>query len=148
MDGVSTAFAAVSITLQLVGTVKEVSKFLKEVKDAPKEITRLADALSQLESLLVTAQGIVEQQNDIKGLPSSINVVSDALQRCESTIKKLETSIDTLKAYFKGQCRVRKTWASVKTVMRQEEVERVHGQVEAAMGNLQSAILLNMSGLQ
>ena len=148
MDGVSTAFAAISITLQLVGTVKEASKFLKEVKDAPKEITRLADALSQFESLLVTAQAIVERQNTMKGLPSSITVVSDALQRCEVTVKRLEVSVVALKAYFKGQRRIRKTWASVKTVMKQDEVERVHGQVEAAMGSLQSAILLNMSSLQ
>ena len=148
MDGVSTAFAAVSLTFQLVGTVKKTRKFLKEVQNAPKQITRLVDTLSRFESMLVAAQGIVEQQKNMKDLPCSINVISDALQLCKSTVEKLDTSVDALKAYFKDHRGGRKTWASFKTVMKQDEVEQIHEQVKEAMRNFQCALGVNANYLQ
>ena len=148
MDGVSTTIAVVSFTLQLVGTVKKATKFLKEVQNAPKEIARLVDCLSQFESLLVAAHDIVEQQNKVQGLPSSIHIISSALERCKSTIDKLDASVNALKAYFKNQSRGRKVWASLRTVIKQDEVEHIRAQVDKDMKNLHTALLVNMSHLQ
>ena len=148
MDGVSGVIAVVSFSLQLVNTIQKASQVLKEVQNAPKELARLVDALDQLESLLIAANGIVEQQNKMGSLPGSVHTMNGALRRCKSTVEKLDTSVNAIKNYFKIQGRGRKAWASLKTVMKKEEVEQLHRQVHENMKNLQTALLLNMSYLQ
>lgn len=47
MDGVSGAFAVVSLAIQLANTVQS-AKFLRNFRDAPKEVIRLIEILEQL----------------------------------------------------------------------------------------------------
>lgn len=51
MDGLSSAgsaIAIVSLVIQLLDTVQEINKFLKNVHEAPKEVLNLTETLDQL----------------------------------------------------------------------------------------------------
>jgi len=51
MDGLSTAasgIAVVSLAIQLVDSVREIRRFLRDLSEAPKELKRLVDLLEQL----------------------------------------------------------------------------------------------------
>ena len=148
MDGVSGVLAVVSLSLQLVDTVQKANRFLKRLQNAPKESARLIDALNQLESLLIAAHGVVEQQNKIGSLPGSVQAIDSTLQRCKFTVEKLETAVKNIETFFKSRGRGRKAWASLKTVVRKEELEKLHKQVLEDMNSLQTALLLNLSYLQ
>lgn len=62
MDGVASAFAVVSLAIQLVETGEKISKFLSSVRDAPNEVTKLNQALDQLNSTLKQVSYLLEQQ--------------------------------------------------------------------------------------
>jgi Zn-dependent oligopeptidase len=49
---VSGTFAVVSLATQLAQIVQEVSKFLRNVQDAPKEVVRILEVLDQLHGTL------------------------------------------------------------------------------------------------
>lgn len=140
--------AVVSCGLQLVDTIQKVNKFLKEVQNAPEELARLVDALNDLVSLLTAVNGFVERQLKIGILPGSVHTIDGALQRCKSTVEKLDTSVNALRTNFKNQGRGRKKWASLKTVVKKEEVEKLRKSVHENMMNLQTALQLNTSDLQ
>lgn len=61
MDGVSSAFAVVSLAIQLVETGEKISNFLKSVRDAPNEVIRLGQTLDQLNSTLKQVSYLLEQ---------------------------------------------------------------------------------------
>ncbi len=148
MDGVSGVLAMASFSIQLVETVQKARKFLKEVRTASEELERLVDALDQFESLLIAANGIVERQNKIGSLSGAVNVIDNALLRCRTTVEKLDTSVNAIKAHFNVQGHGRKAWASFKAVAKKEEVKNLLRQVQENMTNLQTALLLNTSCLQ
>ena len=148
MDGVSGVLTVVSFSVQLVNAIQKANEFLKEIQNAPRELARLVDALDQFESLLIAADGVVEQQMEMGNLSGSAHTIDAALRRCKSTVEKLDTSVNAIKNFFKIQGRGRKAWASLKTVVKKEEVEQLHKQVHGNMRDLQTALLLNMSHLQ
>ena len=63
MDGLSTAasaIAAVSLAVQLVGTVQGISDFLKNVQDAPQEVLRLIETLDQLQLTSINVRQLID----------------------------------------------------------------------------------------
>ena len=148
MDGVSVVLAVLPLGIQLVNTIRKANKFLKEVQNAPEGWARLIDTLDQLESFLIAVNGLIERQEKVGSLPGSVHLMSAALQRCETTAKKLEASTDGIKTYLKSQGRGRRAWASLKTVVKKEEVEGLRKQIDEDMMYLQNALTLNTNHLQ
>lgn len=148
MDVASGIFAAVSLSFQLAQSVKSANGVLRDVRNAPDELARLTGALDQLELLLIQVKVYIEQQSRSESLPGSIGLVQSALVTCESTIDRLTKLANTLQASFERPGRLQKLWASVKTVLRREDLARLHSQVDENMRNLQISVLINMSHLQ
>ena len=148
MDGLSSALAIISISIQLIGTIRKAQIFLKEVRNAPEELGNLVDALAQLEELLVATNNLVEQQKSIENLPGAVDNIASALRRCQTTIRKLDEAILTINRYFETQNRGRKVWASLKTVVKKDHIEKLRKQIQENTINLQTALILNSSHLQ
>ena len=148
MDGVSSALAVVSFSIQLIGTIRKAQIFLKEVRNAPEELANLVDTLDQFEHLLVATNNLVEQQDSTGNLPGAIVNIASVLQRCQGTIKKLDDAVLTINSYFETQNRGRKVWASMKTVVKRDHIEKLRKQIQENISNLQTALLLNSSHLQ
>jgi gamma-glutamylcysteine synthetase len=88
--------AVVSLTIQLVGSVREMRR---AVSDAPKELERLIDLLKQLERALEDTAAIVERQQK-RTAPTDIDVsarVLQAVMTCKSKLKPLEDVVDIAK---------------------------------------------------
>lgn len=148
MDGLSSALAITTFSVQLIGTIRKARIFLKEVRNAPEELQNLVDTLAQLEELLVATNNLVEQQNSIENLPGAIENIASVLQRCQATLRKLDEAVLTLNSYFETQTRGRKVWASLKTVVKKNHIEKLRKQIQENTINLQTALVLNSSHLQ
>ena len=61
MDGISSALAAVSLAIQLGGTVNQIRKFLRNVQNAPIEIARLVSLLDHLHTCVDQARCLAIQ---------------------------------------------------------------------------------------
>ncbi|KAG8528999.1 uncharacterized protein KY384_006688 [Bacidia gigantensis] len=148
MDGVSGVFAILSFSIQLVDSIHKARIFLREVHNAPEELVRLVDELDQFEELLRSAHGLIDLQTKISGVTGSIESVEGALRRCKSIADRLDASINKVQSYFNVRGRGRRTWASLKTVVKKDEIERLCRQIHDNKMNLQTALVINSSYIQ
>jgi hypothetical protein len=68
MEGLSAAssgIAVVSLSIQLVDSVREIRRFFRTLKDAPEELSRLLDLLEHLELMLENIGKLVDPDSDI-----------------------------------------------------------------------------------
>ena len=148
MDGVSSAFAVVSLAIQLVETGEKISKFLSSVQDAPSDVTKLAQTLNQLNSTLKQVSFLLEQQYLVLRLPGSPVFITNALGNCEKRIKTLEDVIQKAKLSMDHRDRVRRSWAAMRFVSKKEDVQEMQSQLRDAEAGLQTAMLSNSWQLQ
>ena len=148
MDGVSGAFAVISLALQLAETSEKISTFITGVQDAPSEVIRLGQVLDQLNGTLKQVSHLLEQQYLVLRLPGSPVFITNALMNCEKKIKALEEV--TLKAKIKmdRQNQARRSWAAMRFVLKKDDIREMQSQLRDAETGLQTAMLSNSWQLQ
>ena len=148
MDGISSAFAVVSLAIQLVETGEKISRFLTSMQDAPSEVTKLGQILDQLNSTLKQVSYLLEQQYLVLRLPGSPVFITNALENCERRIKTLEDVIHKSKRAMDHPNRVHRSWAAMKFVPKKEIIREMQVQLRDAEAGLQTAMLSNSWQLQ
>ncbi|CAD6581412.1 MAG: hypothetical protein ASARMPRED_000606 [Alectoria sarmentosa] len=148
MDGVSSAFAVVSLAIQLVETGEKISKFLTSIQDAPSEIIKLGHTLDQLNGVLKQVSYLLEQQYLVLRLPGSPVFITNALENCEKRIKALEDVIQKAKKSMDHRGRVQRSWATMRFVSKKEDIQEMQSQLRDAQAGLQTAMLSNSWQLQ
>ena len=148
MEVASGVIAIVSLSIQLASIVKEANAFLRGIKNAPQEVLRLLDSLSQLELMLGQVNALVEQHHTHDSLHDSIECMGHALKRCEASTRKLNAMVKRLQASFGRQHWVQRKWASLKAILEKEDIERLRNEIYEDEASLQMALLINMSRLQ
>lgn len=148
MDGVASAFAVVSLAVQLVETGENISSFFASVQDAPSEVVRLAQTLEQLNSTLKQVSYLLDQQYLARRLPGSPVFITNALENCEKRMKTLENVIQKAKTAMDHRNRVHRSWAAMKFVSKNEDIREMQSQLRDAEAGLQTAMLSNSWQLQ
>ena len=148
MDGVASAFAVVSLAVQLVDTVQEIRDFLRSVQNAPNELIKLVETLEQLHGTLNQVKHLLEQQYSILRLPGSPVFMESALQNCNRKISTLEKAVNEAKVSLARQSRMMRTWTAMKLVSKKEEIREMQSQLLQAETGLQTATLRNSWQLQ
>lgn len=148
MDGVSSAFAVVSLAIQLVETGEKISKFLTSVRDAPSEVSKLGQNVDQLNSTLKQVSYLLEQQYLVLRLPGSPVFITNALENCEKRIKTLESVISKARIAMDHRNRVHRSWAAIKFGWKKEDVREMQSQLCDAEAGLRTAMLSNSWQLQ
>ena len=148
MDGVASAFAVVSLAVQLVETGEKISKFLSNVKDAPNEVIKLYQTLDQLNSTLKQVSYLLEQQYIVLRLPGSPVFITNALGTCEKRINLLEDVIRKVQKRMDHQSRVQRSWATMRFVSKKEDILEMQSHLRDAEIGLQTAMLSNSWQLQ
>ena len=151
MDGVSSAasvVAVVTLALQLGKTIQKINSFLRNIEEAPKEVVRLIETLDQLHGTLDHARELFEQQFLVLRLPGSPLFITRALETCENHISELTTISTGISRSFGHQRKVRRTWASMRFVVKKQELEDIRCRLRDAKMDLQSALSSNLWHLQ
>ena len=148
MEGVASAFAVVSLAIQLVETGEKISSFLASVQDAPSEVIKLAQTLDQLNSTLQQVSYLLDQQYLARRLPGSPVFITNALKNCEKRMKSLENVIQKAKTAMDHRNRVHRSWAAVRFVSKKEDIREMQSQLRDAEAGLQTAMLSNSWQLQ
>ncbi len=143
MEGIASASAVVSLTVQLISTTRDIINFLREIQGSPDELRDMLESLNQTESRLDLVKCLVEEQSSCVDLPSSIASISGALNICEKKIKLVEQCVDKFKGVIDGRSQVHKKWASFKLVLRKGEIRKLHEQLKSATQCLHEALMIN-----
>lgn len=148
LSGAASAIAIVSLAVQLVDTVQEIRKFLKNVQDAPTEVLRLLETLDQLQGTLDNVRQLIDHQFLVLRLPGSPVFITKAMENCEKQIKALETLVCKAKRSLRHQDIVRRTWSSMKIVAKKQDIEDIQCRLRDVKMDLQFALSSNSWQLQ
>lgn len=148
MDGVSGAFAIVSLTIQLAETIRKIKVFLREFRNAPKEVHRLIELLNQLEGCFNQVKELIERQNSSSsGSPALLTPIKSALENCERKLVTLESFVNGFRDSFARRRQLPRTWASLRIMSKKGDIQDLQNQLRDATMTLHLAISIH-SALQ
>jgi len=150
MDGLSAAasgMAVVSLAIQLVGSVRDIRRFLGNVSDAPKELGRLIDLLEQLELILENIGAQVENQRRQNGdrNTAASEMVLRAMKTCESKLKMLEDVVMYAKKTASATSKTTRALGSFKFACKKKDLEGFESQLHDAVSLLNLTITANLT---
>jgi len=141
----ASGFAVVSLAIQLVDSVREIKRFLRNVSEAPKELKRLLHLLEQLELILenIGAQMAKQQKNSGESDDGTITSVQKAMKMCESELLNLEIFVQKAKKASEAGNKVTRTVGAFKLACKKKEVEEFEGQLQRAINLLDVTMTIN-----
>ncbi len=126
MDGLSAAASGMAVvslslrSLQLVGSVRDIRRFLHDMSEAPEELKRLIDLLEQLD-IVVEQVGLLAQRQRRDTRPGRTGVMTSllsAIATCQKKLALLEGVIKATKDVSGNSNRAMRTLGSFKLVAR------------------------------
>ena len=149
MEGLSVAassIAVVSLTIQLVDSIREIQRFLRLVSDAPKELNRLLDLLEQLELILESIRMLVEKQRKqyAEEETSAMTSILRTTNTCKSKLSILETVIQRTKTAGGASNKVTKYIGNFKLACKKKDIEEVEMQLHHSVCILDLTMTMNL----
>jgi hypothetical protein len=148
MDGLSAAasgMAVVSLAIQLVGSVRDIRRFMRQVSDAPKELNRLIDLLEQLELIIEGVGELIEKQRrsapggDIDVSPNVLR----AMKTCESKLERIENVVE--RARKGAKTKAMKSLGAFRIASQKKDIEELEGQLRDAVSILNLTMTMNLT---
>lgn len=131
MDGVSSAFAVVSLALQLADSVKKLYDFWESVRDAPRDIQATTSDLKILQSILSNiAQDAQHTEPD--------EILTNALQSCNTEVATLVSILEGIQPGFASRRLHTQKWTAIKAVLMGAKLKKFQDIVE----RLKTSLLL------
>jgi hypothetical protein len=150
MDGLSAAasgIAVVSLAIQLVDSVRQIQRFLRNVSEAPKELRRLINLLEQLELILESIGELInrqQRQNAVEDVAVSDTVLR-AMKTCENTVKGLAGIVDVARKSAEAKNKATKTLGSLRLSCKKKDIEEFERQLHEAVSLLNLTITTNLT---
>lgn len=150
MDGLSAAasgIAVVSLAIQLVGAVRDIQRFLRNVSEAPKELRRLIELLEQLELILESIGTVVDRQRRQSG--DADTAVSEpvlrAMRSCENLLAKLGNVVDAARKSDDARFKATRSLGSLRLVCKKRDIEDLERQLHDAISMLNLTMTTNLT---
>jgi hypothetical protein len=132
MDVAASAFAVVSLAIQLVDTIRETRRFVRNVRDAAKEWKRLIDLLEHLE-LIIEGIGIVFKEKEANRVTIFSESVFKALGTCETKFATLEGLVKKSQSVNQGKTKTLRAWSALKLASKEEVIREFECQLRDAL---------------
>jgi hypothetical protein len=132
MDVAASAFAVVSLAIQLVDTIRETRRFVRNVRDAAKEWKRLIDLLEHLE-LIIEGIGIVFKEKEANRVTIFSKSVFKALGTCETKFETLEGLVKKSQSVNQGKTKTLRAWSALKLAYKEEVIREFECQLRDAL---------------
>jgi hypothetical protein len=152
MEGLGVAasgIAVVSLAVQLVGSIRDIRRFLGQVSGAPRELKRLINLLEQLELILQNIGMVVENQRKHNGT-GDVDVSSSvlrAIEACESRVATVQEVVDSAKRSSISSNRTTRALGSFKLACKKREIEDFESQLLNAISLLNLVMTTNLTSV-
>jgi hypothetical protein len=150
MDGLSAAasgIAVVSLAIQLVDSVREIRRFLRNFSDAPKELRRLIDLLEQLELILENIGMLIKRQQKQSG-HVNVDISPDvwrAIRICKDKVDIFKSTIETTKRASMATNKTTRTLGSFRLACKMRDIEEFEGQLQSTISLLNLTMTTNLT---
>jgi hypothetical protein len=149
LSGVASGMAVVSLTVQLLQSANTIKTFVRDVKNASKELERLAELLECLSALLCDVRNIMEQQISLQPCPLPPQTIFNCLKSCESSLGLLQ---EIAKRYERRQgsqaSAMRKLKDDIKFGFKIQDITSFEDRIQRDINNLNTALGTNETSIQ
>lgn len=148
LSGVASGIVVVSLALQLIQSVGTIKTFVRNVKDALKELERLVELLERLGALLEDVRAVMERQSSLQGqhFPAPSMTIFQCLQGCERTLQPLQEIVEK---YSKPQTQsasvMAKFKSEIKLGFKAKDIASFETRVEQEINYLHAALGINQT---
>ena len=148
MEVAASGIAVASIAIQLLNSTNTIRTFIRNVKNAPQELLRVASLLDRLGSILQIIVDLLDQQallNDqLFPVPDSIH---GCLRRCKDSILPLQEIVDRYPSYQTSN-RLRRLQADVRAALKAGDVRSLEIRLQQEIEILSLALVANGTKIQ
>lgn len=131
MEATASAFAVVSLAIQLAESVKKLCDFWASIREAPKDIREISADLRLVSNVLTQ---VAYETQHVE--PDTILV--DALEACSGRVKTLSSLLNEIEPGFAStSSRIRK-WTAFKAVLKRAQLMKF----QEALEKLKSTLML------
>ncbi len=124
MDGLSaasSAFAVVSLAIQIGGGIRELYNFWGSIQDGPNEIRRIINDLNIISNVL---EDIRQEASREKTHSRVLNTSLAALDGCSETMEALQNMVEELQSGSSAQKRTVRRWAAFKAAWKGDRIRK------------------------
>jgi len=148
MEVVVSAFAVVSLSLQLLQNVNTIKSFMQGMKHASTEIQKVIQTLEILGSLLDELRDVLELQS-LRHAPPPSAAIINCMARCEVHLQPLKDIVEKYSETLnlRGP-RVEKLWDRVKVGLKMKDIAAIEKSIHQEISNLNTAISMNNTRIQ
>ena len=132
MDAVASTFAVVSLSIQLVESIKKLNDFWSSIKEAPANVHAILNDLSLLSSIL---SDIATETQEVGSADTTLEKV---LCSCELSVQELYIILSNLQLGFDSKKRSIRQWTAVKSILKSDKIETF----QAVLERLKSSLML------
>ena len=147
----ASGMAVASLSIQLIDSIGKIKTFIRNVKEASKELERLGDLLDRLCTVIEDVRDLMERQASLQGqhFPTPSSAISKCLQSCEKTIQPLCDLVERFKtsaprtgsSFSKLKGDVKLSFRAKDIAEYETKIEREIGYLHATLGTNSTAIL-------
>ena len=132
------ALAVVGAADVVIRTGREVSNFILEVADAPKQLATLRKCLQEIEELARASKQCLDKLNARAQAP----VPSWVIAPLDSSLKALKREILSLKLHLSKLKGTKKTWDRIKYVLDERKIDKALNSIEHSKTSLANALIM------
>ncbi|CAO2653070.1 Nn.00g024810.m01.CDS01 [Neocucurbitaria sp. VM-36] len=132
------AFAIVGVADVIIRTGREVSNFISEVVDAPKQLATLREYLQEIEALAGASKQCLDKLNARAQKPFPSWVIAPL----DSSLRALKREILGLKLHLSKLKGNKKTWDRIKYVLDERKLDRALNSIEQSKTSLANAFVM------
>ena len=149
MDGLSAAASGIAVVLlaiQLVDSVREIRRFLRNLSDASRELKRVVDLLEQLELIFQQVVMLVQKQENARlGKTDVLMNVLRAIRTCETKLAMFENFVQATKQASSTTNQLTRTIGSLKLACRNRDIQEFESQLHDAITLLTLTMVANLT---
>jgi hypothetical protein len=151
LGAAASIFAVLSLAIQLGQGAADTARFLDAISDAPAEVHRLRDSLTELHAIADGVRLILDKRSTTHGphapaaaaLPSA-QLVVDRLESCKRRLDPITAVINRVTA-ADGKGPARRAWEKLRFVLRREQVAEMESRLARAVLMLNTALTVNLT---
>ena len=149
MDGLSAAasvIGVVSLAVQLAGGAHTLLKFFETISDAPAEINRLQDLLTQIHVMMIGIQSAFQCQRQLHddGAPAASDIYK-ALLMCQEKVLSFCKILDEAEKGQRGRNGIIfRKWAHFKLALKKDDIRDLERQLGHTLQVLHISLTVNL----
>ena len=142
MEVAGVAVGAAALGIQLVSTARKVRTFITSMEDAPEGLTNLESSLHQLEAILEQVTEIINTRSRHVDTSGPVDLLEQAVYKSEPNVMKLGHLVDKLQRRLGHGSRRRVLWASLSSIVNQDDLVRYRSLLHEDLTALNTALAL------